>query len=682
MPQNQRALESKQPHEANTRNLLIAKIALFLNYLSKTDHEKLLGEMAKFENPSQIDVLKIMRAKNYVTQQEILLLKKTCLGFARAQTDNRFGALCIEFGFLTQSNLDLALEEQAKLLQSGKPIMLGDLLVDAGMLSKRQKNLVLQKQKLETGGKKSCPEEPDTMQMREIREKQIILLVQHDGLKAFLLKTDQFSNEMPLEDLKFFLEKHGIIYGVKEDDQLTHFLQMMQYHKTPFEVACGLAAVDGTDARITYLFEQDYLKAGSFSADGSIDFKDRGKIPFVKQGDIIAEKILPQEGKNGVNIYGDVVSGAEPRDLDFILGKNVSLSSDRLRVVSDVEGNPKVMADGEISVNDAYFIDGDVDYTTGHVKFDKNVFISGSIKSGFRVEAIDVVAKTIDGGIVCAQGNVFVQNGITESSIQAKGNITAGFLHRSKAACMGNMKVAKEIADTAIAIEGTLEITRGRMVSSSVTAKGGVKIYHVGSERAKPSAITVGISIYFEKEIQKLDADIERHQNLLEQKTMDKTRMESELKTIDQNLSEYHKSRDRTRAMMDQMQQIPGKNADDRRELFQKSLAETEQTIQELTARKVFLDAQVKKNQIAIDRSAAVVKTSMTEKFSLKRLNRKNPPKPIVDIGGKALAGTRMYGRHARLILHHDISRSRIMEMAVGSQEGAKKHWEMIVSPM
>nr|NJM01192.1 hypothetical protein [Desulfobacula sp.] len=126
---------------------MILKIALFLNYLTKESHQKLLNDLEQHQGNPSIDILKLMRAKNYISQANILDLKKVCLNFAGAQEDSRFGSLCISFEFLTQSNLNLALEEQKRLADQGRNIRLGDLLMDAGMISQRQSNLILQKTK-------------------------------------------------------------------------------------------------------------------------------------------------------------------------------------------------------------------------------------------------------------------------------------------------------------------------------------------------------------------------------------------------------------------------------------------------------------------------------------------------------------------------------------------------------
>jgi uncharacterized protein (DUF342 family) len=691
-------------NETSHRNALIIKIALFLNYLKKDDHPKLIKKLQALQKTNKdVDVLKVLLVNKYINQADFNSLKKICIGFATVHEDSRLGSLCINFGFLTQSNLDLALEEQKRLAEAGKNIMLGDLLVDAGMISERQRNLLLQKQKFEglakrgtgqsaqTDSKQDAPSDNspdyDISNMRETREAEFVLLVSNDGLTALIKKTEQFDNAMLLADLKFLLEKNGIIYGLADDDSLETFIKDPKYKDTLFEVARGLEPIDGTDAQIIYMFERDYLKPGELAEDGTIDFKERGEIPFVSQGDVLAEKIPPKAGKDGVSVYGDSIAQCEASDISLSLGKGVRGSSDGLKVISVVEGNPKVSPTGEISVNDAYFIEGDVDYTTGHIKFDKNVYITGSIKSGFRVEAIDVVANTIDGGIVKAKGDVFIQNGITDSAIEAKGSIKAGFVHRSKASCLGDMTVVKEVVDTDAMLEGTFEMRKGRLFSSTICAKGGAKIYQIGSERTKPSTITVGASIYLETELKNIDKSIERRQNVLENKNLEKNKLTSQLAVIDEKLDNFDQSRKRTLAMIEEMKkktaQAPDSASDSKIDLFQKGLDEADKKIHVLLDQKALIETQLKKIATEIKTSADAVKQSVQEKFRLKRMNQTQPPRPILDAEGIILSGTKISGRFANLVVRETLSRSRIMEMNQNQSDNpSKRGWEMIVTSL
>ncbi len=686
-----------QSNAISGRNALIIKIALFLNYLTKENHRKLTLDLQQQKDGSGIDVIKFMQSKNYISQTHLLSLKKTCQNFAKAMEDIRFGSICINFEFLTQSNLDLALEEQQKLARKGRGIMLGDLLIEAGMISEKQRNLVLQKQKLENNTRKISPvneisgaeddtskETPalDKSRMREIREKEITLFIQHNGLKAFVIKTADFDNSISLSDFKILVEKYGIIYGIADDESLEAFIKDDKYRETYFKIAEGRNPIDGTDARIFYTFELDYLKPGEFSENGFIDFKERGKIPYVSEGDVLAEKIPTKEGKDGVNIYGDALPWPGVMDLPLLAGKGARLSKDGLKLISEVNGCPKVAPNGEISVNDAYFIEGDVDYATGHVKFSKNVFITGSVKSGFRVEAIDVVVNAVDGGIIKSEGDVFIQNGATESVIEAKGNIKAGFLLRSKVSCMGNMNVAKEIVHSEIILEGALEIPRGRTFSSSITAKGGAKIHSVGSEKSGPSTITVGTSMYFEQQLQQIDSVIEERQNFLETRTLQRNKMESELAIIMEKLKNFDQSRQRTLSLINEMKRTDaGKNKAEIG-LFQKSLAEADVKIHDLNDEKAVLEVHLRKAIHDIAVCTEDVKNSVKEKFTLKRLNQANSPKAILDVEGKILAGTRVCGRHSSIILKENLSHTRFIEINNRNDDAKKNEWEIIISSL
>jgi hypothetical protein len=210
--------------------------------------------------------------------------------------------------------MNLALEEQKRLAASGNNMFLGDLLVEAGMLSERQRKLILQKQKLDNDLRKTNdfqPTQPSALEngqgnITQIRETMITIRLNNDGLKATMLFTDQFDNDLTLSELKLLIEKNGIIYGIANDDRLKEFLTDDAYRTKEFDLAKGLAPEEGTDARIFYMFEREYLKAGTIESDGSIDFKNRGDLPFVAANDLLAEKTPPEIGRNGVNIFRPV----------------------------------------------------------------------------------------------------------------------------------------------------------------------------------------------------------------------------------------------------------------------------------------------------------------------------------------------------------------------------------------
>ncbi len=218
------------------------------------------------------------------------------------------------------------------------------------------------------------------------------------------------------------------------------------------------------------------------------------------------------------------------------------------------------------------------------------------------------------------------------------------------------------------------------MFSSSVTAKGGASIYNIGSEKAKPSTITVGTSEYFENQIKAIDVSIERRQNALEIKTAEKSNAEARLSAIIEKLNHFDLSKKRTLAMMEEMKKTSDESSDEKIALFQKSLDEAEKKIHDLKDEKAVQETAINKIKADIKLYTNNVKESVEEKFTLKRLNQSTPPKPIVDISGKAFSGTRINGRFANIILSQTLSRSRIIEVNSSGDEKAKRGWEMIIT--
>ena len=79
-----------------------------------------------------------------------------------------------------------------------------------------------------------------------------------------------------------------------------------------------------------------------------------------------------------------------------------------------------------IEVSEGLVIAGDVDFSTGHIKYGKNVVISGDIKSGFNVECvgdlqvngtIEDSKVTIGGNLLCRMGFVGQGKGLIDAKV-------------------------------------------------------------------------------------------------------------------------------------------------------------------------------------------------------------------------------------------------------------------------
>jgi uncharacterized protein (DUF342 family) len=665
--------------------LMLVNIAHTLNFITKKTAGKILRRYKKIG--AAFDPMSHMLEKKYIDKLDLIPLKNSLDAFETIQDDARFGALCISFNFLTNSNLELALKEQKLLIKQGKNIKLGELLEEAGMTSKGQRHLVLIKQKanlkaIEGLSKRTKSEGKNDFKidMRKIREDNLIFFIQNDSLTAYLKKTESFDSATSLDKLKQLITKQGIVHGVANDEQLQFFLDSEEYlQDNYFQLAKGDASIAGIDATKKVCFQEEYKVAGKIGIDGNIDYRERGAIPSVKKNELLAEKTPAKEGESGLNIFDEIIPPEMPRDTFLKYGTGAKISEDGLRIYAEVNGYPKKERNGEIIVNEIFVIKGDVDYRTGNINYDKSVNISGSIKNGFKVNAIDIVADEVDGGILNARGNVIVRKGIIDAKIKAEGTVTASHISRSNISCFGDIVVIKEISDSRIFSDGKCRVDVGKVFASSITAKGGADIRNIGAEKAKRVALTVGTSPNYDKKLKRINKLIENKQNELEQIIYEKNNTPNEIREIMVIITNLSASIVKDRATIEQLD-----SADkDKNEMMHQAIEKANEKIKNLKMKKQEFEYKFQKAKEAEPVCSKIVRKLVKEKFLLKKTNQNNQPKPVVKVEGTIIAGTLVSGIYSKVIVNKQKNRVRIMEtQKIEDDTQTKGFWEMIISDL
>ncbi len=528
--------------------------------ITKQELQKGIVHSAKAEDPDQA-LKEYLLSNELISSQNMDRLVKASKALEIRQKEFKFGAIAVKKGIINQSVLKLALEEQELDIKSKRKVrMIGDLLVDAGMMTTGQRDAILklqnrarpepdqttlspeQKEEVEPSSQVLPPEtdlpaapgkhpsediplpvsEPDgtadesggeTTDSVGLIEPEIIdggirLEISNDHMSAYITKTESFNPNISLVELKEALLDRGIVMGIVENKKIEGFIDSSGFRSQPFMVAKGISPIRGKDAVVEFFFNTDYLKAGGVTEDGTIDFKDRGRVPHVEKGTVLAEKIPMVEARKGHSIFGDEIEIESGKDVTLRYGKGAKVSEDGYKILAAVKGFPKYSLSGHIFVHQEYATEGDVDYKTGHIDYDGNVNIKGRVKSGFKVKANDVQALEIDGGKIDAEGNVRVSGGINEGIIYSRGNVYAKFIQKSRIVCMGDVVVEKEIVDSDIECSGVCNTSGGKLISSRITAKMGVNAMNIGTETARPNLIKVAHDIFLEKELEKNKANV------------------------------------------------------------------------------------------------------------------------------------------------------------------------------
>jgi len=677
--------------------------------VTKEDLQKGMSQCAGAEN-IDLALKEYFLSNELVSSRNMERLLRAAKALEMRQKEFKFGTIAVRKGFINQSVLKLALEEQQNAIKIQKKFhLVGDILVEAGMLTEKQRDYILKLQKRvrqevkkvsqEKANKSLLNEEENSGKdpkeaISEREEDKSVLLepeiiaggvkleISQDFMGAFLSKTDHFDNNITVTEIQEALLDKGIVLGIVVDEMIEGFINSSGFKTKTFRVARGISPIQGKDAKVEFFFNTDYLKAGGLTKDGVIDFKDRGEIPYVEEGTVLAEKIPMVESRHGQNIYGDEIETMPGEDISIKFGKGAKLSEDGFKVLAAVKGFPKYALSGHIFVHQEYTTEGDVDYETGHIDYDGNVSVKGRIKSGFKVKGNDITAIELDGGIVTADGDIKIAGGINEGKIYARGNVYAKFIHKSEVICMGDVIVEKEIVDADIECSGGCVVENGKLISSRITAKMGVKARNIGTEKAGPNILKVGYDAFTEKELEKNREKVDGLNKQIAHHEKKKEKLKEENLNLQKQITELAHVQDRS--------QLEEKQINSEISLMENNAANAE-NINELKKKiqQLKINAQEAEENLDLcfDKSEKVEEIMENENNKINALEKRrdnfleektnlivwakdNPGKSVVIVEGAMLPETVIFGQHSEKRVTELIRNTKIMEVLCTSDEG------------
>lgn len=263
-----------------------------------------------------------------------------------------------------------------------------------------------------------------------------------------------------LEDIKRLIAAEKIVYGVKDDEKIRLFLENMELYDHTLIVATGKPFTQGTDAKIEFHFSADSRTEieDEMSERGRIDFRNVGSVVSVREGEVIATKTPAFQGEGGMTVYGQALPGEWGMDVILKPGTNVKMSENGMQFIAEIGGCP-IVSKGMLRVDPVYIIEGNVDYSSGNVRFGGTVAVKGSVLDGFEVHADGdiIVENIIQSANVSAGGDVIVKRGIItrdKGLVKAEGNIYAKFIENSNVECEGNVVVETAILNSRVYANG------------------------------------------------------------------------------------------------------------------------------------------------------------------------------------------------------------------------------------
>lgn len=327
----------------------------------------------------------------------------------------------------------------------------------------------------------------------------IVLDISNDEMKATITATAPGIGgaDVSLQMIERALKWHKINIGI-ENDKIAEFIDNPVFD-VPYEIAAGTEAKDGADAYIKYDFETDPRKIRAKEDEsGQIDFKQLNRIQNVIKGGRLAQKIPAEKGRAGKTLTGKYIEAKNGKDIPIPLGQNVSLASDGLTVISDIDGQA-TFTFGKINVEPVLELRG-VNIKTGNIKFLGTVIVQGNVEDGFSVEASGniEVSGTIGNCKISSGGNIMVQKGIfgkDEGTVTCKKSLWAKFIQAAKVQVEDFVIVTDSIMNSEIVAMHSIVLNgkKAQIIGGHLFATEEIAAKSIGSVAGTETILEVGL---------------------------------------------------------------------------------------------------------------------------------------------------------------------------------------------
>lgn len=617
---------------------------------------------------------------------------------AEMDQSNRFGEIAMEMNYVDTVKLEKALVVQKRIFDRTEVNMpIGEILIEMGAITTAMRDEILQIQReIETKSTadniEAAPARQKSLRARKTNGTVLEITVSKDKLTATAYIDGEVPvTDMDVEDVKIMLHSDGILYGIAEDEKIAAFLKGEFNAGESWDIATGTEPLPDAPPDFVYHFDTDPLKVGTLTEEGLMDWKERGQLPQVKEGDLLAEKIPGPRGKEGMDVYGKKIPIPKAREKRFKCGKGARRSEDGLQVHASLSGIPKLSIAGDLSVMPILHVQGDISLETGHVEFEGHIEVAGAVEKGYRVKGGSLRANEIRDADIDIEGDIGATNGIFGATIRSGGNLKAGHIHNADIVLAGDIAVEKEIIESRIEANGRCLINDGIIISSTVSAKMGVTVMDIGTEASKSSEFVVGIDRQLERQAEAMRAEIqaikaEREnlpkllENLRKQSDQVNTRLGEVAQAQDKCMVQHRRLQEKVEAGLLNQGGLAA-------EKLQKNISELkarqdayDHDVAELMEQDESIGQQIRATEKEITESAGKLKALNEALDTIAAAQKEDNGLAVVKIGGNVYAGNKFTGPHSTLVLQEDFKRLSVVETDKPDNDGLKR-WRFEIGP-
>lgn len=343
----------------------------------------------------------------------------------------------------------------------------------------------------------------------------IWIRINNDCMEAFMMIPHDVNRTFSVMELKRFLKKYEIVYGLLEEN--LQKLVVSQIRDKEIKVAQGTLPLTGKDGYYKLMFQRNLPGLPKVLPDGRVDYTHVVVADTVLAGQIIAKYIASERGEDGTTVTGIKVAGKNGKDLPPLTGQGFKADEENKTYWAEYKGYVSYNEPtGELNVWNTYMADGDVNRYSGSVVFDGTVHIKGSVYDMAVVKASGdvIIDGFVSGAMIQAGNNVMIRGGVNaagKGKIEAAGRIIGNFFETVTLAAQGSIE-GNYFLNCDIETDEKL-IARGgkaKIMGGNIVALGGVESAIIGNSANNRTSLSVGDMDLIDQKEQRLNSSLKK----------------------------------------------------------------------------------------------------------------------------------------------------------------------------
>lgn len=460
---------------------MLGKLALSYKLITNEQYLEAL-DIQKNEDASNGQVLMgdVLFSHGFLSSEQVRLLHQAIDIMTMRRMEKRFGSIAVNKGFIRKEELNRALSVQKKEKRE-----IGRILIDLGFLTKNQLQEILEIQK---NTQVTVPKLEEIASLPGMKSPlnsnhgdTLALNVPQDALIAVVVLPEN-RKDITSEDIQAFLDSKGVTFGKMSQDYIKACLDSRDLGVKAFVVAQGQKGQHPVSGPVTI-----------HHPPRPLEYDKEFSPTFVEDGVVLAERELTRPGIPRITVFGVGFEEKDRSETVFINGCGARVNDNRDRITASCEGEPFLFTDGAVGVLQEQRVESP-DESAITLSFEGHVVVTGTVEMGSDIRCVHISAVQVEGASIWAEGDVWIEGQIANSTVIAAGTIRADTIKNCKISSLGDVVAANDILDSNI--ETSCRCMAGKsVIASTIKARRGIVAEDVVSSDGSPSSIEFGVDV-------------------------------------------------------------------------------------------------------------------------------------------------------------------------------------------